>query len=116
MLTSRKYIQITAVEGTHFFTAKAHASQIKIFSVENFDHIDQIIRQKFENFEPEPPARVWENVRSKISNTPPPAPSGLMLPILFVVTFLLFIGSLVFNLITGINEEVPEFDGTSGRI
>jgi hypothetical protein len=81
--------------------------------VENFDHIDQIIRQKFENFEPEPPARVWENVRSKISNTPPPAPSGLMLPILFVVTFLLFIGSLVFNLITGINEEVPEFDGTS---
>lgn len=79
--------------------------------MENFDHIDNIIRQKFENFEPEPPAQVWENVRSKINPPPPPAPSGLMLPILFITTFILFIGSMVFNLVNGINEEKAENEG-----
>jgi hypothetical protein len=69
--------------------------------VENFEHIDQIIRQKFENFEPEPPVQVWENVRSSISQSPPPAPSGLMLPILFIATLLMFIGGIVLNLIPG---------------
>jgi hypothetical protein len=72
--------------------------------------MDQIVRQKFENFEPEPPLTVWENVRSNISQTPPPAPSGLMLPILFIVTFLLFIGGLVLNLLTG-NEKASGPEG-----
>lgn len=73
--------------------------------VENFEHIDEIIRQKFENFEPEPPLQVWENVRSAINQNPPPTPSGLMLPILFIVTFLMFTGSLLLNLLTGTSEN-----------
>ena len=72
--------------------------------MENFDHIDEIIRQKFENFEPEPPAQVWENVRSSISQSPPPSPSGLMLPILFIATLLVFIGGLLLNYLSG-NED-----------
>lgn len=69
--------------------------------MENFENIDQIIRQKFENFEPEPPVHVWENVRSSISQSPPPAPSGLMLPILFIATLLIFLSGIVLNLIPG---------------
>ena len=81
--------------------------------MEKFEHIDQIIREKFENFEPEPPSKVWENVRSNISQTPPPSPHGLMLPIIFIATFLLFVGSLVLNLLTkddnsGLNSNSPE--------
>ena len=78
--------------------------------MENFEHIDQIIRKKFENFEPEPPASVWENVRSTINQTPPPPPSGLMLPILFIVTFLMFVGSMLLNLLSGNPENIEATD------
>jgi len=66
---------------------------------ENFNHIDQIIRQKFENFEPEPPAQVWENVRSGLKKSPPPpSSSGFVMPVIVVVSLLLFIGGLMHHL------------------
>jgi hypothetical protein len=62
---------------------------------EEFNHIDQIIRQKFENFEPEPPIQVWENIKSGISNSPPPPSSpGILLPIIISVSLLIFITGL----------------------
>jgi hypothetical protein len=63
---------------------------------EDFNHIDQIIRQKFENFEPEPPIQVWENIRSGINKTPPPPSStGFVMPIIVAVSLLVFIAGLL---------------------
>jgi hypothetical protein len=63
---------------------------------EDFNHIDQIIRQKFENFEPEPPLKVWENIKSGINKTPPPPSSpGILLPIVVSVSLLIFITGLL---------------------
>jgi hypothetical protein len=63
---------------------------------EKFDHIDQKIRQKFENFEPEPPLKVWENIQSGIKDIPPSSPSGgIMLPIIVAVSLLIFLSGLV---------------------
>jgi hypothetical protein len=62
---------------------------------EDFNHIDQIIRQKFDNFEPEPPVQVWENIRSSIPKTPPPPTSpGMLLPIIVSFSILIFISGL----------------------
>ena len=66
---------------------------------ENYNHIDQIIRQKFENFEPEPPVQVWEKIRSGINKTPPPSSStGFVMPIIVAVSLLVFIAGLVHNI------------------
>ena len=65
---------------------------------ENFNHIDQIIRQKFENFEPDPPIQVWENIRSGIKkNPPPPSSSGFVMPIIVTVSLLIFVGGLLYH-------------------
>lgn len=70
---------------------------------EDFNHIDQIIRQKFDNFEPEPPIQVWEKIRSGIQKEPPPpAPSsGIILPIIVAVSLLLFISGLIHHFYPG---------------
>jgi len=62
---------------------------------EDFNHIDQIIRQKFENFEPEPPVQVWEKIRSGLEKTPPPSSPGIILPIIVTISLLIFIGGLL---------------------
>lgn len=63
---------------------------------ENFNHIDQIIRQKFENFEPEPPIQVWENIRSGIQKSPPsPSSTGFLMPIIVTISLLIFFGGLL---------------------
>jgi hypothetical protein len=65
---------------------------------EDYNHIDQIIRQKFENFEPEPPVQVWEKIRSGINKTPPPPSStGFIMPIIIAVSLLVFIAGLLHN-------------------
>ena len=73
---------------------------------EEFNHIDQIIRQKFENFEPEPPVQVWENIRTTISNTPPkPSSPGFLLPIIVSVSLLIFISGLFHHYYNNNNEN-----------
>jgi hypothetical protein len=79
---------------------------------EDFNHIDQIIRQKFENFEPEPPVQVWEKIRSGIQKDPPPPPAmstGFILPIIIAVSLLIFIGGLIHHFYPGISND-PETD------
>jgi hypothetical protein len=74
---------------------------------EDFNHIDQIIRQKFENFEPEPPIEVWEKIRSGIRKEPPAPPassSGIILPVIIAVSFLIFISGLVHHFYPGNNS------------
>jgi hypothetical protein len=63
---------------------------------EDFNHIDEIIRQKFDNFEPEPPAQVWEKIKSGISDKPaqPTAP-GIILPIIVTISILIFLSGLI---------------------
>jgi hypothetical protein len=66
---------------------------------ENYNHIDQIIRQKFENFEPEPPVQVWEKIRSGLDKTPPPPSStGFVMPIIVAISLLVFIAGLLHNI------------------
>jgi hypothetical protein len=65
---------------------------------EDFNHIDQIIRQKFGNFEPEPPIQVWENIKSGINKNPPaPSSPGIMLPIVVSISILIFLSGLLYN-------------------
>lgn len=76
---------------------------------EDFNHIDQIIRQKFENFEPEPPLQVWENIKAGISKTPPPPPStGILLPIIVAVSLLIFMGGLFHHFYTDSSQIGPD--------
>ncbi len=80
---------------------------------EEFNHIDQIIRQKFESFEPEPPMKVWENIKSGINkNPPPPSAHGIVLPIVVAISLLIFISGLVHNFYNN-NSSFPKAE-TSG--
>jgi hypothetical protein len=77
---------------------------------ENYNHIDQIIRQKFENFEPEPPVQVWEKIRSGINKTPPPPSStGFVMPIIVAISLLVFISGLLHNIY--FKDSKPTFNG-----
>jgi len=74
---------------------------------EDFNHIDQIIRQKFDNFEPEPPVQVWENIRSSIPKAPPPPSSpGMLLPIIVSVSILIFISGLFHHYYNNNTEKI----------
>jgi opacity protein-like surface antigen len=70
---------------------------------EDFKNIDQIIRQKFENFEPEPPIQVWEKIQSGIKKTPPSSP-GILLPLIVSISLMLFIGGLFYHHYSTKNE------------
>ncbi|MBP6872370.1 MAG: outer membrane beta-barrel protein [Bacteroidales bacterium] len=62
---------------------------------EEFKHIDEIIRQKFDNFEPEPPLHVWENIKSSLPKDPaPPSSPGILLPIIVTISLIIFIAGL----------------------
>lgn len=81
---------------------------------ENYNHIDQIIRQKFENFEPEPPVQVWEKIRSRINKTPPPTSStGFVMPIIVAVSLLVFIAGLLHNIYFNDSKNLVSSNGAS---
>jgi hypothetical protein len=81
---------------------------------EDFNHIDQIIRQKFESFEPEPPMKVWENIKSGINKTPPPPSShGIILPLVVIISILIFISGLVHNIYYSSSDPKAEASGMS---
>ncbi len=73
---------------------------------EHYEHMDQKIRQKFENFEPEPPVQVWDNVRTRISETPPPSSPGIIMPIIIAVSLLVFLSGLFYHLISENNDDI----------
>lgn len=78
---------------------------------ENYNHIDQIIRQKFENFEPEPPDQVWDKIRSGINKTPPPSSStGFVMPVIVALSLLVFVAGLLHNLY--FNDSKSNLTGT----
>jgi hypothetical protein len=81
---------------------------------EDFNHIDQIIRQKFENFEPEPPIQVWEKIQSGIQKTPPPPSSpGILLPVIISISLLIFVGGLFYHHYTG-NKDAAQDSSSTG--
>jgi hypothetical protein len=81
---------------------------------EDYNHIDQIIRQKFENFEPEPPIQVWEKIRSGINKTPPPPSStGFVMPIIVAVSLLVFIAGLLNHYYFNDSRSINQTSGTS---
>jgi hypothetical protein len=83
---------------------------------EDFNHIDQIIRQKFENFEPEPPIQVWDNIRSGINNNPPPPSStGFLLPIIVAISLLVFVSGLLNHFYLG-NSTSTKAESSSASI
>lgn len=73
---------------------------------EDFNHIDQIIRQKFENFEPEPPIQVWDNIQSGIRKDPPHSP-GIILPIVVSISLLIFLSGLIHHFTSDNNASDP---------
>ena len=75
--------------------------------MEDYHHIDELIRQKFEGFEPMPPESVWEKVRSGLE-TGGPSPSGgnITLPILTGVIVLLGLLSMLF-LVNRMESTLP---------
>jgi hypothetical protein len=81
---------------------------------ENNDHIDQLIRQKFENFEPEPPVAVWESIRTKISDAPPPSSPGIILPVIIAISILVFLSGLLHHF-NGSNNLPPAGISESGK-
>ncbi|MBW6460754.1 MAG: PorT family protein [Bacteroidales bacterium] len=65
---------------------------------DQFDTFDKVIRQKFENFGPEPPAHVWEVVRSRIAGNPPTSGNtGFVMPMFIALSLLLFLGGLLYH-------------------
>jgi hypothetical protein len=80
---------------------------------EDFNHIDQIIRQKFENFEPEPPLQVWDKIKSGISKTPPPSSPGILLPIIVSVSLLIFVAGLFHHFYTNASESAQNTEAGS---
>jgi hypothetical protein len=61
-------------------------------------HIENLIRQKFDNFEPVPPENVWEQIKPRIAGLVPPSPgSNLIFPILTFLGVIFFVVSLILN-------------------
>jgi hypothetical protein len=76
---------------------------------EDFNHTDQIIRGKFESFEPEPPIQVWEKIKTGIPKTPPPpSSSGIILPIVVAISVLIFLSGLIHHFTAEKNAATKE--------
>jgi hypothetical protein len=80
---------------------------------EDYNYIDQIIRQKFEDFEPEPPAQVWDKVKSGISKTPPPSSPGILMPIIVAVSLLIFVAGLFHQFYHSTSGSTQTADGNA---
>ncbi|MFO7614780.1 MAG: outer membrane beta-barrel protein [Bacteroidales bacterium] len=65
---------------------------------DQFDTFDKNVRQKFENFGPEPPAHVWEGIRTRITGNPPASGGpGFVMPLIIAVSILIFLGGLLYH-------------------
>jgi hypothetical protein len=75
--------------------------------VKEFDHIDELIRQKFEGFEPVPPESVWEKVNAGITpDAPAPKGGRFTPPIITGLIVLVGLISLLF-LVTRVESTLP---------
>lgn len=80
--------------------------------MKDYHHIDELIRQKFEGFEPAPPESVWEKVRTQIGPDGPAAKSSpITLPI--ITGLIILVGLLgLFLLINRLEATMPAQAGT----
>ena len=91
------------------------------------NHIDKIIRQKFENFAPAPPETVWEQVRDNIGDQPGGNPNGspsgnpIIMPVIAILTIGLILTVTLFNhnadariMATRSNDKVPVYYAVAG--
>mgnify|MGYP001770081673 CR=1 FL=1 len=84
--------------------------------MKEFDHIDELIRQKFEGFEPVPPESVWEKVREGIGPDQSSPKGGLFTPpIITGLIVLLGLVSLLF-LISRVESTLPAATAGSPEI
>lgn len=75
--------------------------------MKDYQHIDELIRQKFEGFEAAPPDSVWEKVRDQIGpDAPPPKGSHFTLPI--ITGLVILIGLVGLLLLIGRMESTMQ--------
>lgn len=75
--------------------------------MKEFDHIDELIRQKFEGFEPVPPESVWEKVKAGIGpDAPAPGNGRITPPIITGLIVLVGLISMLF-LVTRMESTLP---------
>lgn len=68
------------------------------------NHIDEIIRRKFESFEPAPPAGAWDRIRAALDSAGPSSKGPAVFTILTVISLII----ALFFIVTNINEA-PAF-------
>jgi hypothetical protein len=81
--------------------------------VKEFDHIDELIRQKFEGFEPVPPESVWEKVKAGIGPDAPSPKGGRFTPP--IITGLIVLVGLIslLLLVTHMESTMPVQAGSN---
>jgi hypothetical protein len=81
--------------------------------VKEFDHIDELIRQKFEGFEPVPPESVWEKVKAGIGPDAPSPKGGRFTPP--IITGLIVLVGLIslLLLVTRMESTMPVQAGSN---
>ena len=84
--------------------------------MDDYYHIDELIRQKFEDFEPVPPETVWEKVRAKIgSGGPSPKGNHFTLPIIIGIIVMVALTGLLL-LFTRIETATSVQAAASGQL
>lgn len=82
--------------------------------MKDYHHIDELVRQKFEGFEPVPPESVWEKVRTEISpDGPPPKGGNFTLPV--ITGLIVLIGLIGLMLLIGRMESTSLVQAGSGN-
>ena len=82
----------------------------------DYNHIDELIRKKFEGFEPVPPESVWEKVKARIGTGGQGSKGGpLSLPIIVGIIVLVGLTTLLL-LFTRIETTMPVHAGTNDQM
>lgn len=74
------------------------------------NHIDELIRQKFEGFEPEPPPSAWKKIRKQLEPGASPGNSGPVVFTILTVTSLIITLFFIFTNLKDMPVEDPFHD------